>query len=181
MKTLPTLSKSILFGLTFIGFSIAANAQGPNWNQNADRHEYSKNETDALVQEALDAKAEIIDANPEIQLYFAISDSYVVFPKNDAEGKGILFENGIAVGITEHNRGSKKIAGSNEVIFFETDEATENFQNDQLQLSNTAAAVVLNENKKFTPEYTNGVMVVAEANKSVSGQSFNFESTLGAR
>ena len=145
-----------------------------------------------IMSDAEYAKKTLIAKDAGLDDFFKNASGYAIFPNvgkggliiGGASGNGVLYENGIAVGMTS----LKKIniglqAGGQaviEVLFFETDAALEKFKNGNYEFSAEASAVVAEEGKAENASYSDGVMVFAlpkaglMADASVGGQKFEY-------
>lgn len=146
-----------------------------------------------LMQDASDAKATLLQENPDLKKFFETSKGYVIFPNvgkgglivGGAAGNGILYEKDKAVGhasLKEVNVGFQ--AGGQaviEVIFFETEERLENFKKGNFQFAANASAVVLKSGESFDAAYDEGIAVFTHAKAgfmaeaSVGGQKFKYD------
>lgn len=147
---------------------------------------------DDLVSDAQQAKSTIEQNFPEMSDHFDDAVGYAIFPNvgkgayviGGASGNGAVYENGNLVGYGDLKQvdvglqiGGKAFI---EVLFFETQEALNDFKNGSYELSANATAVVLDEGASRTLDFTDGVAVVtmpkegAMAGVSVGGQRFDF-------
>ncbi len=152
-----------------------------------------KNTGEDLVADAQQAKTTIEQNFPEMSDHFDEAVGYAIFPNvgkgayviGGASGNGAVYENGRLVGYGDLKQldvglqiGGKAFI---EVLFFETEEALEEFKNGSYELSANASAVVLDEGASRTLDFTEGVAVVtmpkegAMAGVSVGGQRFGFQ------
>ena len=147
-----------------------------------------------IMTDADTAKTEILTAEYGLDKFVTDSKGYVIFPNvgegalilGGASGNGVLYENGVPVGMAD----LKKIdiglqAGGQtftEIIFFETEEALDNFKEGNFELSAEASAVALEKGKTYKVNYNDGVMIFTKPKKglmadiSIGGQKFDFES-----
>jgi lipid-binding SYLF domain-containing protein len=121
------------------------------------------------------------------------SAGYAVFPTitkgaagvGGAYGKGVLYENGQAVGYCDMTQATvgAQLGGQDytEVVVFKTPEALQNFKKGQFKFDAQASAVALKHGSSENAKFTNGVAVftfnekglMAEA--SVGGQKFDYQ------
>ncbi|MFO7719116.1 MAG: lipid-binding SYLF domain-containing protein [Gillisia sp.] len=152
----------------------------------------SKNTSDKLVSDSVDAKATIIAKHPNMSELFSTSKGYAIFPNvgkgayivGGASGNGTVYENQRMVGYADLKQldiglqlGGKAFI---EVLFFQTQAALDEFKGGSFQLSGNVSAVILEEGASKTVEFSNGIAVVtmpkagAMAGISVGGQRFEF-------
>jgi len=147
-----------------------------------------------IMADAKEAMAKMIDKDAAVEKFFNNSAGYAIFPNvgkgglivGAAAGNGIVYENGVAIGSTELKKLSVGLqAGGqaiSEVIFFETQEALEDFKDGDFEFAAGVSAVVLKEGKAKNIKYKDGVAVAAMpkgglmAEASVGGQKFDYES-----
>ena len=124
--------------------------------------------------------------------FFDNSSGYVIFPNvgeggfiiGAASGNGVLYENGQAVGMADLKKvdvglqiGGQEVA---EVIFFETEDALNEFKQGEYEFSAEASAVALEKGKSVNANYEDGVIVLVKPKKglmadlSVGGQKFDY-------
>ena len=152
----------------------------------------SKNTSENLVSDSVDAKATIIAKHPRMAELFSTSKGYAIFPNvgkgayviGGASGNGTVYENGRMVGYADLKQvdiglqiGGKAFI---EVLFFQTQSALDDFKDGSYQLSGNISAVILEEGASKDVEFNNGIAVVtmpkagAMAGISVGGQRFEF-------
>ncbi|CAM4072830.1 YSC84-related protein [Gillisia limnaea] len=152
----------------------------------------TKNTSEDLVSDSVDAKATITAKHPEMAELFATSKGYAIFPNvgkgayivGGASGNGTVYENGRMVGYADLKQvdiglqiGGKAFI---EVLFFQTQTALDDFKDGSYQLSGNVSAVILEEGASKDVEFNNGIAVVtmpkagAMAGVSVGGQRFEF-------
>ncbi|MFN4762219.1 YSC84-related protein [Gillisia sp. Q332] len=152
----------------------------------------SKNTSENLVSDSVDAKATIIAKHPKMAELFSTSKGYAIFPNvgkgayviGGASGNGTVYENGRMVGYADLKQvdigfqiGGKAFI---EVLFFQTQTALDDFKDGSFQLSGNISAVILEEGASKDVEFNNGIAVVtmpkagAMAGISVGGQRFEF-------
>ena len=106
-----------------------------------------------VIQDAENAKAAFIKANPNLQSYFDDAEAYIIFPNvgkgafiiGAASGNGAVYENGKLIGMADLKKvdvgaqlGGKAFS---EVIFLETEEAVREFKGDEFQLAGNISAI----------------------------------------
>lgn len=174
MKTLRTMV-ALLFLLT----GIVATAQSQKEQK--------------LIDDADQAKATLLKADPGLEEFFDESAGYVIFPNvgkgglivGGASGNGIVYEAGEAIGTADLKKlniglqaGGQAII---EVIFFETPVDLERFKNDNFEFAAETSAVALKSGIAFNAKYKDGVAVFAlpkaglMADASVGGQRFDYK------
>ncbi|MDB6111093.1 MAG: hypothetical protein JWR69_2843 [Pedosphaera sp.] len=131
-------------------------------------------------------------ADPGLQTFFDNSAGYAVFPGvgkggliiGGQHGKGLVYEKGVVVGeatLTEANIGAQ-IGGESfdELIFFETPAALQEFKQGKFVMSATANAVAATAGAEKMAKYEQGVAVFTLPRKglmaqaTVGGQKFKF-------
>jgi len=130
--------------------------------------------------------------DPTILRFFETSVGFAIFPSvgkgaigiGGAYGKGELFQNGVVVGYCDLTQATigLQLGGQNyrEIIFFETQQALDEFKAERFAVSAQASAVAVKTGAAKTAKYENGVAIfvggeaglMAEA--SVGGQKFNY-------
>lgn len=152
----------------------------------------SKKTGDDLVTDARQEKAMIEREHPMMAEYFNSAVGYAIFPNvgkgayiiGGASGNGVVYENGNMVGYADLKQvdvglqiGGKAFV---EVLFFENDQALQNFKSGSYELSANASAIILDEGFSRDLEFQDGVAIVtvpkggAMAGISVGGQRFEF-------
>jgi hypothetical protein len=145
------------------------------------------------VKKAEETVALFKKTDPSIDKFFAKSSGWAVFPSvakgaigiGGAGGKGVLFENGKAVGTTSLGQvtiglalGGQEYA---EIIFFENALALTSFKGGNFALAAQVSAVAAASGAAATAKYQQGVAVFTLAvgglmyEASVGGQKFGFE------
>lgn len=145
-----------------------------------------------LMADADKAKATLVEADADLQMYFNNASGYVIFPNvgkggliiGGASGNGIVYEDGTAVGMANLKKLNIGLQAGGQaviqVIFFETEAALAKFKEGNFEFSAEASAVVLEEGKSKDANYNEGVMVFAlpkaglMADASVGGQKFGY-------
>jgi|25_taG_2_1085351.scaffolds.fasta_scaffold04322_2 lipid-binding SYLF domain-containing protein len=152
----------------------------------------AKKTSDDLITDAQQEKAMIEREFPMMASYFDEAAGYAIFPNvgkgayiiGGASGNGTVYENGNLVGYANLKQvdvglqlGGKAFV---EVLFFETDEALEQFKDGSYKLEANASAVILDKGFSENLNFKDGVAVVtvpkggAMAGISVGGQRFKF-------
>lgn len=152
----------------------------------------AKKTGDDLVADAREERSMIEREYPAIANHFNNSAGYAIFPNvgkgayiiGGASGNGAVYENGNLVGYADLKQvdvglqlGGKSFV---EVLFFETDEALQQFKNGGYELGANASAVILDKGISKDLDFQDGVAVVtvpkggAMAGISVGGQRFDF-------
>jgi len=147
---------------------------------------------DTLRQDANEAKMAMTQANDNLQELFNNSVGYAIFPNvgkgayiiGGASGNGIVYEDGDMIGYANLKQVDIGLqAGGKayrEVLFFQTQEALDDFKDGEYELSANASAVIVERGKSKTIKFQDGVGVAtmpkagAMAGVSVGGQSFQF-------
>lgn len=147
-----------------------------------------------LIEDAVSAKKEFLNANPKLDEYFNNAKAYAIFPNigkgavivGAASGHGAVYQHGKFIGIAKMKQvdigaqlGGKAFS---EVIFFETDDAVKEFLDDNFQFGSNVSAIAADKStKSFNISYDNEVAVFTlpkeglMAEISVGGQKFNFK------
>lgn len=149
-------------------------------------------DADTLRQDANEAKQAMIQADENLQELFNNSVGYAIFPNvgkgayiiGGASGNGVVYENGAMVGYADLKQvdiglqaGGKAFR---EVLFFQTQEALDDFKDGEYELSANASAVLIERGKSKTIKFQDGIGVAtmpkagAMAGVSVGGQSFQY-------
>ncbi|MCK0159160.1 YSC84-related protein [Allomuricauda sp. F6463D] len=145
-----------------------------------------------VIEDAKKAKMKLIQEDKGLQEFFENSTGYVIFPNvgeggfilGGASGNGVVYENGQQIGMAD----MKKIdvglqAGGQaltEVIFFETEEAINDFKTGDYAVSADLSAVIVESGASENINYNDGVVVFAMpkaglmADASVGGQRFEY-------
>lgn len=147
---------------------------------------------DELVADSRDAKSSIEQNYPQFSDLFETSAGYAIFPNvgkgayiiGGASGNGTVYENGTMIGYANLKEldvglqaGGKSFI---EVIFFENQQALNDFKDGSYELSANASAVILEEGISRDIDFQDGVAVLtmpkagAMAGISVGGQRFDF-------
>ena len=147
-------------------------------------------EAEQQAQEAITAFKE---ANPRLEVFFARSHGYAVFPEvtkgglvlGGAHGSGTVYEQGKVIGsssVTQFTFGLQ--AGGQtfrEIVFFKDKEALDRFKTGNFEFAADVSAVALDNSASDTLDYSEGVAVFTLATgglmfeASIGGQQFSFE------
>lgn len=146
-----------------------------------------------LMEDAQKAKTSLLEAAPNLDVFFDNSAGYVIFPNvgkggfiiGGASGNGVVYDSGTAIGMADLKKlniglqaGGQAII---EVIFFETDVDLERFKKGDFQFAAETSAVALKSGIAFNAKYKDGVAVFAlpkaglMADASVGGQKFGYK------
>ncbi len=152
----------------------------------------AKKTGDDLVADAREERMNIQQNYPEVSELFDTSAGYAIFPNvgkgayiiGGASGNGAVYENGNLVGYADLKQvdvglqlGGKAFV---EVLFFETQQALEDFKDGEYELAANASAVILDKGRSGDINFNDGVAVVtmpkggAMAGISVGGQRFTY-------
>lgn len=131
--------------------------------------------------------------DPDLKRFFESSAGYAVFSTvgkggvgfGGAYGAGVLYEKGKATGrtsLTQATIGLQLGAQTySEIIFFETEQALEEFKSNQFAFSAQLSAVALQSGASANAKYREGVAVFTSAKKglmvetSIGGQRFGYK------
>ncbi len=145
-----------------------------------------------IIDDSAEAKAEFIEADPEMASLFSSSHGYIILPNvgkgglgvGAASGNGVAYEGGAMIGFASMKQLSIGFqAGGQayrEVVFFENEEAFTRFKTGQIEMSAQVSAVAATAGVSADAEYVDGVMVFTIAKgglmyeASVGGQQFKF-------
>lgn len=146
-----------------------------------------------LMDDAQEAKMAFIAEDSQMAEFFDNSAGYAIFPNvgkgayivGGASGNGVVYKDGKMIGMADLKQldVGLQIGGKafREVLFFQTDEALNNFKEGNFELSGNASAVVLEEGLAKTIKFKDGVAVAtmpkagAMVEISVGGQKFDYE------
>ena len=146
-----------------------------------------------IEQDADTALAKARTSDPTLVDVFSRAAGYAVFPSvgkggagfGGAYGKGVLYEQGYAVGYCDLSQATIgfQLGGQayTEIIVFETKQNVENFKQGKFRFDAQATAVALKSGAGANAEYTNGVaaFTMDEAGlmyeASVGGQKFSYQ------
>ncbi|MBA6153021.1 lipid-binding SYLF domain-containing protein [Gelidibacter maritimus] len=145
-----------------------------------------------IMSDADDAKAALIKKDPGLTKYFENAAGYALFPNvgkggfivGGAAGNGVVYENGVAVGMADLKKldiglqaGGQAII---QVIFFETDVDLARFKEGNFKFSAEATAVAVEKGVAVNTNYNEGIATFAlpkaglMASASVGGQKFSY-------
>ena len=144
------------------------------------------------VAKAEQTRKEFLETDPGLRKFFDNSYGYAILPSigkgglvvGGAHGKGIVFENGKPMGVTEMTQvtiggqiGGKSYA---EVIFFKTKAEYDVFITGRYEVAVTLSAVALDYGVSNDLAYSDGVAIVTKDNgglmaeATVGGQKFSY-------
>ena len=142
---------------------------------------------------AQEAKAEMLDKDPDMQRFFDSAVAYVIIPTvgkggigiGGARGKGLLYEGGAITGevtLTQLTFGFQWGGQAySEFIFFKDDVALADFKRGNYELGAQASAVAVTAGASADAAYSAGVAIFTQAKgglmyeASVGGQKFKVE------
>lgn len=155
---------------------------------------YGQNSKDKkIITHAKKAGQDMIKKDAGMDKFFKNATAYVIFPHigegafiiGGASGNGVLFENGKAVGMADLKKldigaqvGGQSVA---EVIFFETEEALNEFKAGNYALSAEASAIAIESGVADNANYNDGVVIFTYplkglmADVSIGGQKFTYK------
>jgi lipid-binding SYLF domain-containing protein len=180
MKTLLSKKSKFIISCLIVAFSFTVTAQVGGWKAD-------------LVQDSKSAINKMTDDVPKLQSFKDKSYGYVVFPKvtkaglgiGGAAGQGILFRNNVPIGSSKLKQASFGLqAGGQqymEVIFFENEDALNNFTNGNLKFGAQASAVAITAGASVDAAYKDGVAVFTRVRgglmyeASIGGQHFSYK------
>ncbi len=152
---------------------------------------WDPSEVDDLNAKAMEAKAEMLKADPKMQRFFDSANAYVTIPTvgkagfgvGGARGKGLLYEGGkptAIVTLTQLTVGFQWGGQAySEFLFFKDAKDTEDFKRGNYELGAQASAVAVTAGVSADANYTGGVAVFTRAKgglmyeASVGGQKFS--------
>lgn len=144
-------------------------------------------------EKAQEAKAEMLDQDPDMQRFFDSAVAYVIIPTvgkggigiGGARGKGLLYEGGDITGevtLTQLTFGFQWGGQAySEFIFFKDDVALADFKRGNYELGAQASAVAVTAGASADANYSGGVAIFTQAKgglmyeASVGGQKFKVE------
>ncbi len=171
-------SLSTMMGVGMLVLAVGTSHAG--WNPNA-------------VKEAEEAIAEFKKADPELDVFFEKAHGFAVFPSvgkgailvGGAHGKGIVFEQGQAVGRTSLTQATVglQLGGQayREIIFFKDKATLDSFKEGNYEFSAQASAVAAEKGAAADADFDAGVAVFTMAKggamfeASIGGQKFGYE------
>lgn len=145
-----------------------------------------------IISDAKDAKKALIKADAGLTKYFEKAAGYAIFPNvgkggfiiGGASGNGVVYENGVAVGMADLKKldiglqaGGQAII---QVIFFETAVDLARFKEGNFKFSAEATAVAVETGVAVNTNYNEGIATFAlpkaglMASASVGGQKFSY-------
>ena len=151
------------------------------------------NKLDSLETQAQQALQTFKVKDPSLETFFTNSAGYAVFPNvgegalivGGAHGKGIVYQNGQAVGEATVTKGTvgAQVGGQSfaELIFFQTPRSLLKFKKGSLDFSAGVNAVAANAGVGKTTDYRNEVAVFTTsrsglmAKAAIGGQKFTFQ------
>jgi len=172
------MRKNMFFLLMLLGTFVQAQVGG--WNPEMEK-------------DAKEALESMIESNAKLQIFKDKAYGYAVFPKvtkagvgiGGAAGRGLVYKGGEILGSSKLKQGSigLQLGGQqySEVIFFEDQEAFDNFRNGNLKFDAQASAVALKEGASIDAAYNGGVAVFTKTKgglmyeASIGGQHFTFD------
>jgi len=152
---------------------------------------WDPSEVEDLNDKAMEAKGEMLEADPKMQRFFDTANAYVIIPTvgkagfgiGGARGKGLLYEGGkpsAIVTLTQLTVGFQWGGQAySEFLFFKDAKNTEDFKRGNYELGAQASAVAVTAGVSADANYTNGVAVFTRAKgglmyeASVGGQKFS--------
>jgi lipid-binding SYLF domain-containing protein len=150
-------------------------------------------EIDERHAKAQEAKAVMLDKDPDMQRFFDSAVAYVIIPTvgkagvgiGGARGKGLLYEDGnitAEVTLTQLTVGFQWGGQAySEFIFFEDDPTLEDFKRGNYELGAQVSAVAVTVGASADANYSGGVAIFTQAKgglmyeASVGGQKFKVE------
>lgn len=154
---------------------------------------FSQNKDDKRVmKDAEKAISTLKSSDAGLAEFFNNSSGYVVFPNvgegalivGAASGNGVVYENGAAVGMADMKKLDIGMQAGGEaymqVVFFETEEAMNEFKQETLEFSAEVKAVIVDKGASKNANYNDGVVVFAKskagamADVSVGGSVFSY-------
>jgi len=145
-----------------------------------------------LIADASASKQKFINADPSMAALFSSSAGYAIFPNigkgaigvGGAAGNGVVYQRGSIIGSAKMKQltigfqlGGQKYQ---EVIFFETQAALDQFKGSEFEFAAQASAVAVTKGASTNVKYRNGVMVFTQQKgglmyeASIGGQKFKF-------
>lgn len=145
-----------------------------------------------IIADAEEAKQTMLEKDRGLEKFFDSAEGFVIFPNvgeggfiiGAAAGNGVLYENGYMVGMANLKKidvgfqiGGQALA---EVIFFESEDALNEFKTDEYKLSGEVSATAVKQGVSENLNYSDGVIVLAMpkaglmADVSVGGQKFTY-------
>lgn len=149
------------------------------------------NDQDVMA-DAETAKQTLMETDGALKTFMDNASGYVVFPNvgeggfliGAASGNGVVYEDGSITGMANLKKVDVglQIGGQSaiEVIFFETEDALNEFKQGEFELAAEATAIALEKGVSTTANYDDGVVVFVKPKKglladlSVGGQKFGY-------
>ncbi|WP_026837115.1 YSC84-related protein [Gillisia sp. JM1] len=195
---MEAIEKKIYHGLLMLFLilsfgSIMAQSDDDNMDMESEGHMEEMQDQESLINDAKEAITIFMNTNAEAKALFNSSAGYVVFPNvgkgayivGGAAGNGVVYEKGEIVGMAKLKQIDigLQLGGQafRQVIFFETEKQLNEFKKGNFELSGNVSAVVLEEGKAKSIDFTNGLAVVtmpkagAMIEIAVGGQKFEYE------
>lgn len=188
------ISHGLFILLLILSFgSIKAQTEDEEMDMESEDHIENMQDHEKLINDANEAKTIFMNSNAEVKTLFNSSAGYVIFPNvgkgayivGGAAGNGVVFENGDIVGLAKLKQIDigLQLGGQafRQVIFFETQEQLNEFKKGNFELSGNVSAVVVEEGKAKSIDFTNGLAVAtmpkagAMIEIAVGGQKFEYE------
>lgn len=156
-------------------------------------HAWDPKEIEERHAKAEEAKAEMLENDPDMQRFFDNSVGYVIIPTvgkggigiGGARGKGLLYEGGkitAEVTLTQLTIGFQWGGQAySEFIFFKDDVALADFKRGNYELGAQASAVAVTAGASADADYSGGVAIFTQAKgglmyeATVGGQKFKVE------
>ncbi|QLE02834.1 lipid-binding SYLF domain-containing protein [Galbibacter sp. BG1] len=154
---------------------------------------FSQTEKDQkIMSDAENAKQLLQKSDKGLEKFFESASGYVIFPNvgegafivGGASGNGVLYENGAPVGMASLKKvdiglqaGGQEIV---EIIFFETEEALNEFKQEEIKFSAEASAIAVKEGAAKNANYNDGMIIFTKPKKglmadlSIGGQKFKY-------
>jgi lipid-binding SYLF domain-containing protein len=154
---------------------------------------WDPNEVEERDAKAQEAKAAMLEKDPDMQRFFDSAAAYVIIPTvgkagvgiGGARGKGLLYEGGNITGevtLTQLTVGFQWGGQAySEFIFFKDDLALEDFKRGNYELGAQVSAVAVTAGASADANYSGGVAIFTQAKgglmyeASVGGQKFKVE------
>ena len=159
----------------------------------ANAHAWDPKEAQDLDAKAQEAKATMLEKDPDMSRFFDAAVGYVIIPTvgkagigiGGARGKGVLYEGGnvtAIVTLTQLSFGFQWGGQAySEFIFFKDDVALQHFKRGNYELGAQASAVAVTAGASADAKYSSGVAIFTQAKgglmyeASVGGQKFKVE------
>lgn len=183
----------MLFLILSFGSIMAQSDDDDNMDMDSDEHMEEMQDQESLINDAKEARNIFMNTNAGAKALFSTSAGYVIFPNvgkgayivGGAAGNGVVYEKGEIVGMAKLKQIDigLQLGGQafRQVIFFETEKQLNDFKKGNFELSGNVSAVVLEEGKARSIDFTNGLAVVtmpkagAMIEIAVGGQKFEYE------